>query len=317
MDGRHNLRAALTALGAFLIYSTHDTVVKFLGGSYNPMQIVFFSVCFGMPMVTIMLMRDRTDGNLIPRHPWWTLTRTIAAVVAGVTAFYAFTVLPLAQTYAILFATPLLITLLAIPVLGERVGIHRGGAIVAGLIGVMIVIQPGSADLTLGHLAALISAIAGSLSSIIVRKIGREERSVVLLVYPMMANFILMACALPFVYVPMPLAHLGLIGVMSICAFAAMLLTIGAYRMGEAVIVAPMQYSQIIWAALFGFLFFDEGVQTTTLLGAAVIIASGLYIVLREDNVSSTKPVLRSRWRPEGVMPRPGIVMRWQKQQRP
>lgn len=315
MDGKNNLRAALSALTAFFVYSSHDTVVKFLGGSYSPVQIVFFSVCFGMPLATVMLMRDRTDGNLIPRHPWWTLLRTVSSVVAGISAFYAFTVLPLAQAYAILFATPLLITLLAIPVLGERVGIHRGGAIVVGLVGVMIVIQPGSAPLTLGHLAALASAVFGSLGAIIVRKIGRAERSVVLLLYPMMTNFVVMACALPFFYEPMPIQHLGLIGLMSLLSFAAMLLTINAYRVGEAVLVAPMQYSQIIWAALYGFLVFGESVQRTTVLGAGVIVASGLYIVMREDRGPSTeKPVTRSRWRAEVSSPRVGPVMRWQKQ---
>ncbi|WP_062763014.1 DMT family transporter [Falsirhodobacter sp. alg1] len=316
MSDKSNLRAALSALLAFLIYSTHDTVVKFLGGSYNPVQIVFFSVCLGMPVVTVMLMRDRTDGNLIPRHPWWSLARTVAAVVSGLSAFYAFTVLPLAQTYAILFATPLLITLLAIPVLGEKVGLHRGSAILAGLIGVMIVIQPGSAPLTWGHAAALLSAISGSLASIIVRKVGRDERSVVLILYPMMANFVTMACILPFVYKPMPVEHLGLLGLMSVLAFCGMLLTIVAYRAGEAVLVAPMQYSQIIWAALFGFLIFGESLKLNTILGAAVIIMSGLYIVMREDRTDGTMPVTRSRWRPEGIMPRVGPVMRWQKQQK-
>ncbi|WP_435166053.1 DMT family transporter [Falsirhodobacter sp. 1013] len=317
MDGKSNLRAAVTALTAFLVYSTHDTVVKVLGSFYHPMQIVFFSVCFAMPLVTVMLMRDRTDGNLIPRHPWWTLLRTFSSVVAGVSAFYAFTVLPLAQTYAILFATPLLITLLAIPILGERVGPHRGGAIVVGLLGVMIVIQPGAEPLTTGHLAALASAVFGSLGAIIVRKIGREERSVVLLLYPMMANFIVMGCALPFVYKPMPIEHLGLLGMMAALSFGGMLLTISAYRMGEAVIVAPMQYSQIIWATLFGFLIFKETLKMNTLLGATVIVASGLYIVLREDRGSSTeKPVTRSRWRAEVSMPRVGPMMLWQKQQK-
>ncbi|WP_128254751.1 DMT family transporter [Falsirhodobacter deserti] len=317
MDDKSNLRAALSALTAFFVYSTHDTVVKFLGGSYSPVQIVFFSVCFGMPLVTFMLMRDRSDGNLRPKHPWWTLIRTVAAIISGLSAFFAFSVLPMAQAYAILFATPLLITLLAIPILGEKVGLHRGGAIIAGLIGVMIVIQPGSEPLTLGHLAALAAAVCGALAAIIVRKIGRVERSVVLLLYPMMGNFVIMACILPFVYEPMPIQHVGLLGVMAVFSFIAMLLTISAYRAGQAVIVAPMQYSQIIWAALFGFIIFGEAVDRNTILGAAVIVASGIYIVLREDGgASEAKPVLQSRWRPEGIMPRVGPMMRWQKQSR-
>nr|WP_237684840.1 DMT family transporter [Szabonella alba] len=308
-----NLRGALFALMAFAIFATHDVVVKILGASYSPVQIIFFSVLFGFPLVTIMLIRDPMDGNLRARHPWWSLTRTVAAVITGVTAFYAFSVLPLAQTYAILFATPILITLLAIPILGEKVGLRRGIAIVVGMLGVLIVLRPGGADLALGHAAALVAAVTSSLASVIVRRIGKEERSVVLLLYPMLGNFIVLGLALPFVYQPMPVLHLGMTGFIALFAFVAMLFVIAAYRAAEAVIVAPMQYSQMIWAAIFGYLIFDEAPDALTLLGAAVIIASGLYIVMRESrlNVSRHSPVLQSRSRPEtGIMPRISVMLR-------
>ncbi|MDZ4093815.1 MAG: DMT family transporter [Paracoccaceae bacterium] len=309
----NNLRGALYALLAFAIFATHDVVVKFLGNHYSAVQIIFFSVLLGFPLVTVMLMNDRTDGNLRPRHPWWTALRTVSAVITGVSAFYAFSVLPLAQTYAIFFAAPLLITLLAIPILGEKVGVRRGLAIVVGLIGVLIVLRPGGAELSLGHAAALTAAVFSSLASVIVRKIGQDERSVVLLLYPMMANFVVLGCALPFVYKPMPVAHLGMVGIIAAFGFVAMLLVIAAYRSAEAVIVAPMQYSQMIWAAIFGALIFDESPDTFTLIGAGVIIASGVYIVLREDHgsVSENRPVLSSKSRPEtGTMPRISLMLK-------
>ena len=111
-----NARGALFALAAFAIFATHDVFVKTLGAVYSPVQIVFFSVLLSFPFATIMLMRDAKPGTLLPKHPWWMALRTGAAVLTGVSAFYAFSVLPLAQTYAILFAAPLLITILAIPV---------------------------------------------------------------------------------------------------------------------------------------------------------------------------------------------------------
>ncbi|OIQ07179.1 MAG: EamA family transporter [Rhodobacteraceae bacterium CG2_30_10_405] len=310
---KSNLRGALFALLAFAIFATHDVVVKFLGGLYSPVQIIFFSVLLGFPLVTLMLMGDRSDGHLRPVHPWWTALRTVSAVITGVSAFYAFSVLPLAQTYAILFAAPLLITLLAIPVLGEKVGLRRGLAIVAGLIGVLIVLRPGAAPLSLGHAAALAAAVFSSLASVIVRKIGQDERSVVLLLYPMTANFVVMGCALPFVYRPLPLEHLGLLGIIASFGFVAMLLIIVAYRAGEAVIVAPMQYSQMIWAAIFGYLIFGERPDLYTAIGAGVIIASGIYILLRERHrgVSKNNPVLRSKSRAEtGTLPRISLMLR-------
>ncbi len=294
-----NARGALFALLAFGIFASHDVLIKFLGGMYSPVQIVFFSVLFSFPLATLTLMRDATPGTLLPQHPWWMALRTAAAVITGVSAFYAFTVLPLAQTYAILFAAPLLITILAIPVLGEKVRIRRWLAVLVGLAGVMVVLQPGSTEFSLGHFAAMAAAIASAVASIVVRKIGGEERPVVLLLYPMVANFFLMGFALSLVYEPMPFSHLGILAIIATMAFVAGRFVISAYRSGEAAIVAPMQYSQIIWASAFGYFIFDEAPTNSTLLGAAIIILSGLYIVLRESrpDASENTPVLRTRTR--------------------
>jgi len=296
-----NLRGVSFALISFGIFATHDVVIKTLGGVYAPFQLIFFTVLFSFPLVTIMLMRDATPGHLRPIYPGWTAARTLAGVISGMCAYYAFSVLPLAQTYAILFASPLLITLLAIPVLGERIRIRRGLAVLVGLIGVMVVLRPGSAQLGLGHLAALTAAVFGSFASIVVRRIGNEERAVVLLLYPMVANFVVMACIMPFYYIPMPIEHLGIIGIISSFGFVAGLFLIAAYRNAEAAMVAPMQYSQILWATLYGWVFFGETVDRPTIYGTAIIIASGLYIVFRESRsaVSANTPVLHTRSRHE------------------
>jgi S-adenosylmethionine uptake transporter len=310
-----NLRGALVSLAAFGFYATHDVVVKLLGEDYSSFQIIFFSVLMSFPMITMMLMSDRNEGTLIPRHPWWTALRSVSAVVTGVMGFFAFSQLPLAQCYAIFFAMPLLITLMAIPMLGEKVGIRRGVAVLVGLIGVMIVLRPGGGDtFGIGHLAALGAAVTGALTSVIVRKIGSEERSVVLMLYPMVLSFVAMGAIMPFVYLPMPAAHLGLTAVMALLGMIASLLIIAAYRTAPAVIVAPMQYSQIIWAALYGWLLFDETVDFYTAVGTAVIIASGIYIVLREGtpSVSQNTPVLESRSRMDiGTTPRISLWLKW------
>ncbi|MBV7408838.1 DMT family transporter [Maritimibacter sp. DP1N21-5] len=294
-----NLSGPLLALLAFGIYATHDAVIKVLGGTYSPFQLIFFSTLFSFPLVTFMLMKDATPGNLRPVHPWWTLARTLSASLTGFTAFYAFSVLPLAQVYVLLFASPLLITLLSIPMLGERVGPHRLFAVVLGLIGVLVVLRPGATELTLGHIAGLTSAVGNAVASVIVRKIGKDERPVVLMLYPMASNFLIMGSLLAFVYVPMPIQHLGGLGLVSLLGFVAGLVLIAAYRNGDAAIVAPMQYSQIIWASLFGLFLFGESVDRATMIGAGIIILSGLYILFREVRLGarSQTPVLRTRSR--------------------
>jgi drug/metabolite transporter (DMT)-like permease len=129
----------------------------------------------------------------------------------------------------------------------------------------------------------------------------------------MVVNFIVMAMLLPLVYVPMPIGHLGLLGVVAIFAWSAQRMIITAYQNGEAAIIAPMQYSQIIWASIYGLFFFEEVIDLNTAIGAGIIIGSGLYIVLRESGAGNSEntPVLRSRSRVEtGTTPRASLIMR-------
>lgn len=289
----------LLALLAFALYAGHDVLIRILGETYSVFQIMLFMALFSFPMVLLILMHDRVPGTLRAVYPWWTVARVAAVVISAGGAFYAFTVLPLTQVYAILFAAPLLVTVLAIPVLGERVGLHRGLSVIAGLVGVLIVLRPGAEPLTAGHVAALIAALAGAANGVIVRRVGRQERSAVLIIYPTLGSLVVMAAAQPWVYVPPTLADLAIMALVAAMGFAAMFLTIAAYRRAEAALVAPMQYSQILWASFYGAVLFDESLDLWTGVGAAVIIVSGLYIVFRESrrDVSSNRPVLRTRAR--------------------
>uniref|UniRef100_UPI0025F36EF0 DMT family transporter n=1 Tax=Phaeobacter sp. TaxID=1902409 RepID=UPI0025F36EF0 len=240
-----NIKAACLALLAYAIFSTHDVVVKILGESVSSIQLVFFSSLLSLPMLMLMLIKDATPGHLRPVHPWWMAARSLAMAVIPASAFYAFSVLPLAQAYALLFATPLVITLLSIPILGEQVGLPRLAAVLLGFAGVMVVLRPGTTDLTLGHGAALFAAFCAAFQSVVLRKISAQERRVVLMIYPMLTTFALMGLALPLVYVPMDGSTLAAIAVVALFGFCATLLTVSAYTLGEAAVVAPMQYSQI------------------------------------------------------------------------
>ena len=311
--GGNNLNGALLALIAMGIFATHDVVVKTLGAHYSAVQIVFFAALLSFPLVSVILLNDGREASLKPRHPWWVTLRMVMTVITGVSAFYAFSVLPLAQVYVILFSAPLLVTILSIPMLGERVGMHRWGAVVAGLIGVIIVMRPGQAELSAGHIAAIVAAVTSAFASVIVRKIGARERSVVLLLFPMIGNFVATGLALPFVYKPMPIEHLGLMGVIAVFGLVASFLVILAYRAAEAAIVAPMQYSQILWATAYGYFLFGENLDLPTVIGAGIIIASGIYIVIREGRkgAASHKPVTETRMRPETVTtPRSSLLLK-------
>lgn len=290
------LRGLGFAFAAFGLFATHDAVIKLLGMQFAVFQIIFFAMLFAFVPMSIMMLADRQVDNFRPHHPWLILIRSATTVIAMSAAFYAFTVLPLAEVYALLFATPLLITAMSAWLLGEPVRGQRWAAVIVGLIGVLIVLRPGVTVISFGHICALIAAFCSASGSIIMRKIGGEERTAVMILYPMLSSILAMGLILPFVYVPMQIVDLGLaasVGVMSV--FAQMMIII-AYRSAPAAVVAPTQYSQILWATAFGALFFDELPDMWVGVGAAVIIASGVFIVWRESrpSVSVRNPILRN-----------------------
>ena len=307
-----NIKGALLALLSMGLYSTHDVIIKLLGETYPALQVLFFSALLSFPPIALLLLRDPTPATLRPRNPFWVGLRSACIVISGVCGFYAFSTLPLAQVYSILFAAPMIVTILSVPLLGEKVGIHRALAVVVGLCGVLVVLRPGATQIGLGHLAALVGATAGAVSAIAVRKLGRSERTVILILWPMIGNFIVTGASLGFAYRPMELGDLALTGVIAILGLVAGFLLILAYQAGEATNVAPMQYSQILWAVGYGWFLFDEHPDGATVLGAGLIVASGLYILMRERlGTSRTRPVTGARLSAEAVTsPRWSLLQR-------
>lgn len=293
-------RTPLSGLGyafaGFAIFATHDAAIKVLGAEYSVFQIIFFAMLFAFVPMAVMMLADRQVDNFRPRHPWLILLRALMTILAMSSAFYAFTVLTLAEVYALLFATPLIITAMSALLLGEQVRAQRWAAVLVGLIGVLVVLRPGVTAITLGHVCALTAAVCSGFGSIIMRKIGGEERTAVMILYPMLGSILVMGASLPFVYQPMSLGDLGLAASVGLMSVLAQVCIIIAYRAAPAAVVAPTQYSQILWATAFGVLFFAEFPDVWVGVGASIIIASGVFIVWRETRpqVSGRNPILRN-----------------------
>lgn len=282
-----HLRGAFFGLAAMGLYCLYDVTIKFFGPDYSPLQVLF---CAGLVFVPLILVQQwlTGQGGLRPVYPGLTAVRVVAGLLNGTIGAYAFSVLPLAESYAVFFLMPLMIAGLAVPFLGERMDPARGLAIVAGFAGVLIALQPGGETaLGLGHLAALVAASLGAVNYLILRKIGGVESPGVLMLYPAVAQLLVLGFVMPSVWVPMPLAHWGLTTLMGLELFAGGLLIILAYRNAPAIIVAPMQYSQIIWAAILGWLIFGEGMTTMMILGIAIIIGAGLFILTRSNTAAA------------------------------
>jgi S-adenosylmethionine uptake transporter len=209
--------------------------------------------------------------------------------------FFAFATLPLVDAYVLLFCTPIMISVLAIFFLGERIAVVRWLAILLGLIGVLIVLRPSIDSVKIGHLAALCSALCGAISAIISRKIGSSENMATMIVFPLLATILVSGVMLLYVYEPMPLSDLGLMFLVGALGLLGQYLILSGYRIAPAAYIAPMQYSQIIWAILFGYLFFNEAVDRYVILGSAITILSGVIIIARERAVSRVQANLNTR----------------------
>jgi S-adenosylmethionine uptake transporter len=277
---RTSLKGALLGLVGFGLFSVADATIKHLGGTYHPVQIVAFAGLFTLPLIALMWLRQPVP--LRPVHPWLMALRTLALIGNGLLITYTFTALPLAQAYAISFTLPLMITVLAWPLLGDRIDLSGGMAVLLGLVGVMIALNPGRVSFELAHLAAILGTVLGAAHYVIIRKTGGVEAMVPMMLYPVLGQTLSAFSFLPGRFVPMDLADAATIAAVTLFGFTGTLSMISAYRIVPPIVVAPLQYTQIAWAALFGALFFAEPMSATTALGMAIIAVAGFMIISRQ-----------------------------------
>lgn len=274
-------KGALLGLAGFGLFSFADATIKHLGGAFHPVQIVAFAGLFTLPLITLLWLRQPV--SLRPVHPWLMALRTLALIGNGLLITYAFTALPLAQAYAISFTLPLIITVLAWPLLGDRVDLSGGLAVLLGLLGVMIALNPGRISFELAHLAAILGTALGAAHYVIIRKTGGVEAMVPMMLYPVLGQTLSAFAILPGRFVPMNLADAATIAAVTLFGFAGTLAMIAAYRIAPPIVVAPLQYSQIAWAALFGALFFAEPMSLQVALGMLIVAVAGVLTMARRD----------------------------------
>jgi S-adenosylmethionine uptake transporter len=288
------VKGLLFALAGFAVFSVHDLLVKILN-DYSVFQTIFFAMLFGYVPFSLVRMFDTRQISLRPVYPLLVLLRGLLMVGALCFAMLGFSLLPMVQVYVLLFTTPLIISVLAIPFLGERIHVFRWLTIVLGLVGVVVVLRPTVETLEWGHLFALLSAFCGAGAAIISRKIGRLENPETLILVPMFLNILVSGSVLYFVYQPMALLDLGLMFMIGVLALTGQLLVLYGYRNAPAAIAAPMQYSQLVWAVFYGVLFFNESLDRYIIIGSCITVLSGVLMVWRETRVSNQQPILRTR----------------------
>jgi drug/metabolite transporter (DMT)-like permease len=274
----------LLALLAYAVYAWGDGLIKSLGGSLTIFEIGFFNILFsGLFLLLVKPAGEDWSNFWQMRRPLKVHARAALGMAAGIFSVYAFTSIPLAEVYALLFLSPLFVTLLSIVVLKEKVGIWRWAAVFAGFAGVLMVVRPGVRVLEIGHLAALGAALCAALSIVLMRSIAGERQTAVLgtlVAYGLVFN----AGAAAVTTFSMPSWPLLFVLLLSgACTAAGNRLQFLATRHSPANHIAPTHYSQMIWAVLIGAAFFNEYPDALSILGLLVIAAAGLLTLFREQ----------------------------------
>jgi S-adenosylmethionine uptake transporter len=284
-DSRRNLVAIGSIVAAFASFSCGDSIVKWLSAGYSVLQLVFMMTLFSLVPIIVLVARSGGLKAMRPRQPRLVAVRAALLVANSVLGFTALKLLPLADAYTVFFTGPMMITALAVPLLRERVGWRRWSAVIVGFCGVLIILRPGVAELSLGHLAAIVATVFYALSVIVLRRLGPSEPSGGLLLAQMGGLLLATAPTLPFVFVMPSASDFGLMAMAGVFSGLGQIGMLKAYRTAPPAVIAPFQYTQMLWGTLFGYLLFQELPNQWTVLGSLVIIASGLYILWRETVV--------------------------------
>ena len=264
-----------------------DAVIKELSGTFGGMQLVFFRSSFGLIPVVFMVMMAGGFSILVTRRP---LLQAVRSILATVTTFLFFTslrYLPLGEAVALAFAAPIFLTVLAGPVLGEKVGPRRWIAVLVGFVGVLTILRPGSETFSPYALLPLSAAVAFSLTMLLGRKLALTDNSTSIVFYTSLGGVLASGVMIPMDWTPPTIDHLPWLVLIGLLGGFGQILIIQAFRHAEASMLAPFEYSSIIWAILFGYLFWSEVPDDLTFVGAAIVVGAGVYIAQRES---------RARW---------------------
>ena len=277
--GAHGRGIALV-LVATLLFVLLDATAKYLTQSYPVPQVVWARFFFHLLWVLI-LIGPRLGQGLRTRRPGLQLARSVIMLATNGVFFLAISRMPLADASAIMFISPLLVTALAVPLLGEIVGLRRWIAVCVGFAGALIIIRPGPDVLQSAAVLPLISSTLFSFYQIATRMLSSVDAPLTTLFYTALVGATVMTAALPWFWQTPDLAGVALMAAAGLFGALGQLAFIKAIQMAPLSLLAPFNYTMLVWTTLFGFVLFGDLPDGYTWLGAAIIVASGLYVLHR------------------------------------
>lgn len=268
------LQAAL-ALAAMFAFCMSDVLAKRLAPAIPPLEVVWFrylgAVFILAPVLLVLRVRPRSAALGLQ------VLRSACMVVATTLLIAAIQRMPLAEATTLVFLSPILVVLLSAMLLGEVIGRVQAVCVVAGLIGVVVIVRPDPAEMDMVALLPVAAAAFWATAMVMTRVVQvKGDTFLDTLVFTALVGFLVLTAALPFFFVMPSQDDLLLIGAMAVCWLAAQAGGLAAYRVGRAADVAPFSYTQIVWAIVLGAIFFGELPDAMALLGCGIVIVSGV-----------------------------------------
>jgi len=275
--------------GGMFLFSAVDTQAKFLTDTLHPIHIVW-SRQLGLLIGVFILLALRGVAVLRTQYPGLRIARGALAAISATLFIVAVSFVPLADAVAVSFVAPFIVTVLGALVLREPVGVRRWIAVTIGFLGAMIVIRPGLGVIHPAVMLVLLAAALFALRQILSRVLSNSDRTATTVAYTALVGSLVLTVPLPFVWRwPTTTVEAVLLVSIAILAALAELLVIKALEVAQAVVVAPVQYTLLIWSTIYGYLVFAQLPELWTWVGALIIVATGFYTLHREWVVARSR----------------------------
>ncbi len=275
--------------GGMFLFSAVDTHAKFLTDSFHPIQIAW-SRQLGLLVGVLFLLMIRGRDILKTQHPYLQMGRGALAAGSATLFIVAISFVPLADAVAISFVAPFVVTVLGALILGEAVGIRRWVAVSIGFLGTLVVIRPGMGVIHPAAVLVLIAALLFALRQILSRKLSGSDKTITTVAYTALTASALLTLPLPFVWrTPEWGFEIALLTSMAVLAGIAEVMVIRSLELAQAVVLAPVHYSLLIWGTFYGWMVFGQLPDLWTWIGALIIVATGIYTLHRERLVARRK----------------------------
>jgi len=276
-----NLKGVVVLMMGAAAFSLMAALIKLSGTKFNVTQILLVRQSCMLLMLSPVLIQDFRQSVTTNRLDLQ-LVRITFALVAMLCGFTAIINMPLADATALAFAKSFFVTIFAVILLKETVGVFRWGAVAVGFMGVLIMLRPGSESFTLYGVLAVVGAAAAGIVMVVIRLLSRTESPSTIMFYQSFGVALVMLIPAVLFWKAPTLQEWFLLISIGIVSYFGQIANIYAYKWGEASLLASLDYSRLLYATLFGYLLFQELPDTYTWIGAAVIIFASVFMIYRE-----------------------------------